>query len=109
MGTDPEGDRFVVIADGASVNNIVLYWRDEIPENWAQLPGTQSRRVAGKLPVDFGNPKREDSYSENSILTACCGAVIANNSLLNGEPMWRVVMLRENDPKNAPYGIQKFE
>jgi len=109
MGTDPDGDRFVVIADGANVNNVVLYWRDEIPEDWVQLPGTQSRRVAGKLPVDFGDPEREDSYSENSILTAGYGAVIANNSLQNGEPMWMDVMLRANEPKNAPYGIQKFE
>jgi hypothetical protein len=108
MGGPTDRDRFVVSADGANVNNIVLYWRDEIPEDWEQLPGTLSRRVAGKLPANFGNPQMEDSYSENSVLIAGYGAVVANNSLQDGTPFTIDMMLQANEPSNAPYGIMKF-
>ena len=54
LGRESDRDQFVLIADAANVNNLVLYWRDAIPDDWEQLDGTPSRRIAGKAPVDFG-------------------------------------------------------
>ncbi|MCP4629421.1 MAG: hypothetical protein GY850_38840 [bacterium] len=108
MGGPADRDRFVVIADGANVNNIVLYWRDEIPGDWQKPAGTSSRRVASKLPINFGNTDLEDSYSENSIVVWKHGAVIANNSRKDGKAWTIDLMLQGNEPANAPYGIMKF-
>ena len=49
MGFDDE-DRFVVITDGDELMNLTLFWREDIPEDWQQLPGTPSR-----LPPDVSN------------------------------------------------------
>jgi len=109
MGLETDRDQFVTIADAADVNNLVLYWRDKIPADWKQLPGTQSRRVAGKIPVDFGMKEVTDSYSENSPIVLGYGAVLANNRFSNGETAFLDNQLRMTDTKIAPYGIQKFE
>ncbi|HEB89506.1 MAG TPA: hypothetical protein ENI85_08060, partial [Deltaproteobacteria bacterium] len=38
MGFGSE-DRFVVITDGQPLMNVVLFWRDEVPDDWRALPG----------------------------------------------------------------------
>ena len=48
-----EEDRFVVITDGEPRMNLVLYWRDRIPEDWPGVPD-YDRRVAGVQPVTMG-------------------------------------------------------
>ena len=81
MGGPDDKDKFVVFADAANVNNLILYWRDEIPADWKQIPGTSSRRIAGLLPVDFGDKSLTSSYSENSATIFDYGAVLANNQV----------------------------
>ncbi|MGI9277316.1 MAG: hypothetical protein ACR2PT_21030 [Endozoicomonas sp.] len=111
MGFGDE-DRFVVITDGDTKMNLVLYWRDAIPSDWEQLPGSYSRRVAGVLPVDMGNPDL-DVQSEQSVVVSGYGAALVNNmanrpwyvparagALLNG-----FLGSRE---EYKPFGIQKF-
>jgi hypothetical protein len=83
LGLESDRDQFVLIADAANVNNLVLYWRDAIPEDWEQLEG-RPRRIAGKAPVDFGRGDLTDSYSENSPIALGYGTVIANNKPSNG-------------------------
>ena len=109
MGGPDDEDRFVVFADAANVNNLILYWRDEIPEDWKQLSGTSSRRIAGVLPVNFGDPNLESSYSENSATIFDYGAVLANNQVKTNEKMMLDVQLKMKDPKRTPFGIQKFQ
>ena len=58
MGFDDE-DKFVVITDGDELMNLTLFWREDIPEDWQQLPGTQSRRIAGSLPANMGDPSKK--------------------------------------------------
>jgi len=109
MGGPADRDRFVAIADAANVNNIVLYWRDDIPPDWKKLHGSSSRRVASKLPINFGNAALEDSYSDNSIVVWKYGAVIANNSRKDGKSWTIDLMLQGFEPVNAPYGFMKFQ
>lgn len=109
MGGTHDKDRFVITADGADVNNMIFYWRDEIPADWQQLPGTRSRRVAGILPVNFGDKSVTNSYSENSPTIFDYGAVLANNQVKTNEAMTLNVQLKMKDPVRTPYGIQKFQ
>ncbi len=78
MGFGDE-DRFVVFGDGANVVNINLMWRDNIPEDWGQLPGAPSRRIAGMGRADMGNPDLEEIQTEQSITVCGYGAMTVNN------------------------------
>jgi hypothetical protein len=109
MGLESDRDQFVVIADAANVNNLVLYWRDEIPEDWKALEGAPSRRIAGHAPVDFGQAELTDSYSENSPVVLGYGAAIANNRPRNGMALHLDNQLWLNAPEVTPQGLQKFE
>lgn len=109
MGEAEAADRFVVVADASDVNNLMLLWRDEIPPDWEQLPGTTSRRIAGILPVDFGDPNLANSYSENSATIFEYGAVLANNQVKTNEAMRMPVQLKMKDPVRTPSGVQKFQ
>ncbi|MDH3211294.1 MAG: hypothetical protein OEM05_02305 [Myxococcales bacterium] len=109
MGTEEDADQFVVVADAADVNHLMLLWRDDIPDDWEQLPGTGSRRIAGILPVDFGDLAASNSYSENSATVFEYGAVLANNQVKTDEAMRMPVQLKMMDPARTPYGVQKFQ
>jgi hypothetical protein len=109
MGGEADADQFVVVADASDVNNLMLLWRDDIPEDWEQLPGTGSRRIAGTLPVDFGDPALASSYSENSAVIFEYGAVLGNNQVKTNEAMRMPVQLQMKDPARTPYGVQKFQ
>jgi len=87
----------------------LLYWRDNIPDDWQQLSGTTSRRVAGVVPVDFGDKNLTNSYSENSATIFENGAVLANNQVKTHEKMTMDVQLKMKDPVRTPYGVQKFQ
>lgn len=109
MGGPNDADKFVVTADAANVNNLIFYWRDEIPEDWKQLPGTSSRRIAGLQPVNFGDENLDNSYSENSAVIFDYGAVLANNQVKTNEKMMMDVQLKMKDPERTPFGVQKFQ
>jgi hypothetical protein len=108
LGRESDRDQFVLIADGADVNNLVLYWRDAVPDDWEPLDGLASRRVAGRAPVDFGRSDLDDSYSENSPVALGYGAVIADNRPRNRMPLHLDNQLWINDPGVTPEGVQKF-
>lgn len=58
VGWGPDEDHLVVIADGAKGNNnMLVFWRDKIPDDWKGLPGLD-RRIAGRTPISFGDPKQ---------------------------------------------------
>ena len=108
LGLESDPDQFVLIADAANVNNLVLYWRDAIPDDWKPLEGAPSRRIAGRVPVDFGRTDLTDSYSENSPVTLGYGAVLANSRPSNGMSLHLDNQLWLNDPSVVPKGVQKF-
>jgi hypothetical protein len=97
-----------VIADAEDVNHLVLYWRDEIPEDWEEIEGVPTRRVAGSAPVDFGGANVTDSYLENAPVSLGYGVAIANNRPKNRMPLHLDNQLVLNAPDVAPLGVQKF-
>jgi len=104
------GEKFLVITDGQKVMNIVMFWRDKIPDDWSQIPGTKNRRIAAQVPITFGYPKPETSWTENSVIVRGNGIFTANNQLKNYKGLnaaQRIIVAGE--PKHAPYGIEKFE
>ncbi len=108
LGSESDRDQFVLIADAADVNNLVLYWRDAIPDDWDALDDDSSPRIAGRAPVDFGRSDVTDSYSENAPVALGYGAVIANGRPSNGMELQLDNQLWINDPEVAPRGVQKF-
>ncbi len=114
MGFGDE-DRFVVIGDGDDVVNITLLWRDEIPDDWEQLPGAPSRRIAGLGPAHMGDPDRAAIQTEQSITVSGYGAMTVNNeptSIPEGFPAQGarlLVFFLGHDPAYTPHGMHKYE
>lgn len=110
MGTANQ-DKLVVIADGEKKMNIIAFWRDDIPKDWKAIPGF-SERVAGVSPILFGDPSRERSITDQSLLVRGYEAVAVNNDYGDHPAsvwsnLW--IILWSNYKDYAPYGIEKFE
>ena len=108
-----EEDQFVVITDGEHLMNVVLFWRNRIPEDWAGLPGLP-RRVAGLQPAHMGNPDLTNIQSEQAVVVAGYGALVVNNEPRN-IPWWLpdqaqrlLISYLGSAPEYQPYGVQKF-
>ncbi|MCG8632297.1 MAG: hypothetical protein MI863_00635 [Desulfobacterales bacterium] len=115
IGSGDDEDKFVVITDGAKVNNLVYFWRDKIPGDWKQIPGTKSRRIAAQVPVDFGAPAIQRSYSEPYVLVHGYDALVVNNVFRDRRTGEKIItnthaglMTNRTDFLEPPYGIQKF-
>lgn len=108
MGTG-ENDAFVVITDGQDLMHIVLFWRNEIPEEWQGIPGAKDRRIAAQIPVTFGNPDAEVSLSEQSVCVRGYGALVVNNLMKTDLGSQMMNILASGLPGIAPRGAEKFE
>lgn len=114
MGFGAE-DRFVVIGDGDDVVNITLLWRDEIPDDWVQLPDAPSRRIAGLGPAHMGDPTRAAIQTEQSITVSGYGAMTVNNEPATipdgfaGPGARLLVFFLGHDPAYTPHGLHKYE
>jgi hypothetical protein len=56
LGFGPDDDKLVVLADAGEQISVIAFWRDEIPEDFEQKPGTKSRRIADQLPLTIDVP-----------------------------------------------------
>ena len=108
-----EEDKFVVITDGDVRMNVVLFWREEIPQDWEQIEGTPSRRIAGSIPVTMGPLDLEEIQSEQSVVVNGYGALVVNNEV--HRPWWIPDMISKlmqafysGRPEFQPYGMSKF-
>jgi hypothetical protein len=112
MGYGQE-DKFVVITDGDEVMNMVLFWRDDIPQDWEQLPQAPSRRIAGMLRADIGFDDATAVQTEQSVVVGGYGAFVVNNAPANKPikkaPDGAYVGLAGHHPDYTPHGVQKFE
>jgi hypothetical protein len=102
-------DRFVAITDGSQLMNMVLFWRDSIPEDWQQIPGTKDRRIAAQVPVRFGDPDAKHSQTDQSLCVRGYGAVVVNNELGADLGNRTLNIIISGIPGIAPKGIEKFE
>lgn len=67
LGFGPGEDELVVIADGMPKMNIVAFWRNAIPKDHKQQPGTRSRRIAGQIAVRMGGEAAPYIQTEASL------------------------------------------
>jgi hypothetical protein len=62
MGFGDDPDKLVVIADAAEAGtNAVAFWRDAIPADFKQRPGTKSRRIADQARIEISKLTVEPS------------------------------------------------
>ncbi len=114
MGIDGQ-DKFVVITDGNDLMNIVLFWRDEIPEDWQSIAPGKDRRVAAEVRVRFGNRGVKATTSEQSVLVRGYGAVVVNNYYNIQfkdhftDSFDALLVFLSNFNPIAPYGAEKFQ
>ena len=109
-------DRFVVITDGQDLMNVVAFWRDDIPDGWAQLPGGPR---AGASPASsrppWATPTARPSRPSRPPWWVGSGPWSVNNdpaSVPQGFPPAGVRALAGYsgaDPAFTPHGMQKFE
>jgi len=128
MGNAGDRDRFVVITDGAPLMNLVLMWRDEIPAGWQPIAPGKDPRIACELPIDFGDPTRTSSQSEQSVVVRGYASYVPNNQLRNtvvtdavlqalatiGVPNASTINLAVAGllggvPVNAPHGFERID
>ena len=105
MGFGDDEDKLVIIADADEKGtNLVAYWRDEIPADFKQKPGTVSRRIAGQISITISFLTIEPSpnvlgYDVAVLNTSYPDPVKANpwgNALLSGLT------------RKPPLGVEKF-
>ncbi|MCB1153616.1 hypothetical protein KDL45_08185, partial [bacterium] len=101
-------DKFVVITDGQILMHLVLFWRDEIPEDWEPIAPGKDRRIAAEVPITFGDPEAEISSSEQSVLVRGYDAVVVSNYYGRFALPSYFAALVSNFPLWAPYGVEKF-
>ena len=91
MGFGEGEDRLVVITDGCKRMNLVAFWRDKIPSDASQQPGTASNRIAGQIPVTCGlDPLPNWIQSEQSVVVNGYGAFVVNNMPIDSDNMARL-------------------
>lgn len=115
MGFGPDEDRFVIIGDGDEVVNITFAWRDEIPDDWEQLPNAPDRRIAGLGPANMGDPHLAEIKTEQSITVSGYGAMTVNNEPASipdgfaGRGQRMLVFQLPHKPEYTPHGLHKYE
>lgn len=111
-----EEDRFVVLTDGDERMNVTLMWRDAIPDDWEQLPGAPSRRIAALAPVTMGELDMQKIQSEQTVVISGYGVLVVNNRPRNipffmpddGISLGFLIGPLGSNPRFQPYGVQKF-
>lgn len=110
MGFSPDEDRLVVLTDGSDRMKMVAFWRDTIPANFAQLPGTKSRRIAGQLPITAGLPADTQwIQSEQSVVVNGWGAFVVNNMVPHGHVDKLIDVLLNGPVVAPPRGMERVE
>jgi hypothetical protein len=104
LGFADGADRLVVIADADPQGaNLVAFWRDDIPDDFARKPGTKSRRIADQIRTDIAKVTIEPSPS-----VLGNGVLVLNTSYPKPVPdIWGNAMTA-GVTRPAPTGVQKF-
>ncbi len=116
MGTRDSDDKFVVIADGQQLMNLLLIWRDEIPPGWVPIAPGRDPRIACEVPIQFGNPAITEAISEQSIAIRGYSAIVVNDvvdnpTIVPGSPIGQNLAsaLEGGIPAKAPVGMERVD
>jgi len=105
MGFGKDADKLVVIADGdPNGANLVAFWRDGIPANFKQKPGTKSRRIADQIPLQISKATVEPSPAVLGY-----GVVLLNNSYPQAVADIFGNAVTAGVTRPAPLGAVKFD
>lgn len=104
MGFGDDRDKLVVISDADPTGiHVVAFWRDQIPADFKQKPGTKSNRIADQALVDITNVTIEPSP-----VVLGKGVVVINNAYPKPvADIWGNAMT-SGVTRPAPFGVQKF-
>ena len=107
MGFGNDEDKLVLIADAdENGTKLVAFWRDEIPADFKQKPGTKSRRIADQIPVDISYLTIEPSAVVKGYGTVVLNATLPEPSPVAGDIFGNA--MTAGVTRLAPRGIQKF-
>ncbi len=102
FGNDP--DKLVLISDGDPGGaQVVAFWRDKIPDDFQQQPGTKSRRIAGQIRTDISKVTIEPSFSVLGY-----GVAVQNGAYPKPEPDIWANAFTSGITRPAPFGVQRF-
>lgn len=108
MGFGDDEDKLVVISDGNEDNaQIVAFWRDDIPADFKQKPGTQSRRIADQIPYSLSKTTVEASPTIYGY-----GVLVVNSTYPEPGPISMDLISNAflaGTTRNAPRGAQKYQ
>ena len=108
LGFGEDEDRLVVISDGNPDNaQVVAFWRDEIPADFQQKPGTKSRRIADQIPYRLSR-----TTVEASPVVYDNGVLVVNSTYPEPGPIGMDLISNAflaGTTREAPRGIQKYD
>jgi hypothetical protein len=108
LGFGDDKDKLVVISDGNQNNaQIVAFWRDGIPADFKQKPGTQSRRIADQIPFTLSK-----TTVEASPVVYGNGVLVVNGTYPEPGPISMDLISNaflSGTTRKPPRGIQKYE
>lgn len=108
MGFGPDEDQLVVITDGMPQMNIVAFWRNAIPKDARQQPGTRSRRIAGQMAVRMGGVQAPYIQTEASIGVAGSSAFVVNGMAPQNIKPDLDNLLVQGPFRAPPQGVEMF-
>lgn len=106
MGDPDQADRFVVITDASRTMRLNVYWRDEIPPGWVPPVGDDPR-LACSIPVDFGEPGRTGTKTDQSVVVDGYGAYVVDNTVRHLPGLEQVGAGARNVFTSLAGGVQK--
>ena len=107
MGFGDDEDKLVIISDADRKGaNIVAFWRDEIPGDFKQKPGTLSRRIADQQPIKISHVTVEASPATYGYGVAMINSTYPEPSPIPMDALGNAFTAGVTRP--APMGVQKF-
>ena len=107
MGFGPGEDKLVVITDGSKVMNLVAFWRDAIPADAQEIEGL-SKRIAGLIQTQFGQPDLSEAQSEQSVAVMGNQAVVVNNAMPNPGRAAFESIVATGVTRSPAWGVEAF-
>ena len=108
LGFGDDEDKLVIISDGSPEGaNIVAFWREDIPADFKQKPGTLTRRIADQIRFTLS-----DTTVEASPVAYNNGVLVVNSTYPEPGPIPGDLIssaFLSGTTRDAPRGIQKYD